>query len=265
MVYSNLHTHTLYSDGKHGIEENVVSAVNSGMVSIGISDHSYTPCDSTYCMKENAFSDYIDEIERMQKKYGDKITVFKGLELDYYSEVDRDKLDYIIGSVHYAEVGGIYYQFGHSPKQQISCIRDELGGNILDFAKIYYETVLKMVEKNKPDIVGHFDAVTKYGLYDGNEEYRKIALETMEEVLKYCKYIELNTGDLARKVREIPYPEDYILEYVLKNGGEIVLGSDSHHKDTLTCNFDNCVENLKKIGYNHISRFNGKDFEKVYF
>ena len=42
MRYSNLHTHSTYSDGKYSLEENVLSAIEKQMRSIGFSDHSFT-------------------------------------------------------------------------------------------------------------------------------------------------------------------------------------------------------------------------------
>ena len=50
MRYSNLQTHSVFSDGKHSLEENVRSAIEKGMCSLGFSDHSFTPCDTSYCM-----------------------------------------------------------------------------------------------------------------------------------------------------------------------------------------------------------------------
>ena len=69
MRYSNLHTHTTYSDGQHSIEENILSAINKNMVSLGFSDHSCTDFDLRYCMQPEKVAEYIAEVRRMQKKY----------------------------------------------------------------------------------------------------------------------------------------------------------------------------------------------------
>ena len=45
MRYSDLHTHTVFSDGANTMEEMVRAAVERNFVSIGISDHSYTAFD----------------------------------------------------------------------------------------------------------------------------------------------------------------------------------------------------------------------------
>ena len=54
-----------------------------------------------------------------------------------------------------------------------------------------------------------------------------------------------------------------LLEVMKQNGGEVVLGSDSHHRDNVIFYFDECVEILKQNQIDHISVFNGKDFDKV--
>lgn len=67
MRYSTLHTHTIFSDGKHMPEDNVLSAIAKNMVSIGFSDHSYTDFKLDCCIKPVTTPAYIAEIRRLQK------------------------------------------------------------------------------------------------------------------------------------------------------------------------------------------------------
>lgn len=46
----DLHTHTTFSDGRNTPEEMVLSAIGMGMSTLGISDHSYTSFDESYCI-----------------------------------------------------------------------------------------------------------------------------------------------------------------------------------------------------------------------
>lgn len=263
MCYSNLHTHTVFSDGAHTLRENVESAIEKNMLSLGFSDHSFTSSDTSYCIKKEAYPDYFKAVNELKEEYKDIIPVYLGLEMDYFSEIEREKFDYIIGSVHYIIKDGICYPIDHSATQQYNCINDAFGGSVLDMAKHYYESVVEHARLNKPDVIGHFDVITKFSVMpEDDEEYKKFSLYALEETLKYCKYIEVNTGAMSRKVKDSPYPNKFLLENILKLGGEVVLGSDSHNKNNLVYAFDSSVEMLKNIGFDHISVFNGRTFEK---
>ncbi len=254
MRYSNIHTHTKFSDGAMSVKENIETAIAKNMLSLGISDHSFTACDTSYCIKKNAYGEYFKTINQLKNEYADKIDDLLGIELDYYSKVDREKFDYIISSVHYIVKNDFCYPIDHSKEQQLNCIHDAFGGNGLDMVKEYFDLVVKNVTANKPDCVGHFDVISKFSVFDeNNEDYQKVCKEALLETLNYCKYIEVNTGAISRKVKDTPYPAVFLLKEILKNGGEVVLSSDCHNPINLTFGFDEVVKLLKNIGFDHIS------------
>lgn len=264
MRYSNLHNHSDFSDGKHSLEENVRSAIEKNMLSLGFSDHSFTACDTSYCMKLEQYDEYLEKIARLKQEYRTEIPLYAGLELDYYSQADRSAFDYLLASVHYIIRDGVCYPIDHSPQQQLDCIRDAFHGSVLDMAKCYYDMLTEHVEKTRPAVVGHFDVITKFSLMpEEDEKYQRIAAEALQEILKYCPYVEMNTGAISRGWRKVPYLNAQLLDVMKQNGGEVVLGSDSHHRDNLTFFFDECVEILKDNGIDHISVFNGTGFDKM--
>lgn len=264
MRYSNLHTHSVFSDGKHTLEDNVLSAVEKGMSSLGFSDHSYTACDLSYCMMPEQYEAYLKEIARLKAAYADRIPLYAGLELDAYSECDRRQFDYLIASVHYLVLDGVCHPIDHSAQQQCDCMAQGFDGDVLAMAKAYYDLLTAHVEKTKPTLVGHFDVITKFSLMpEEDPRYQQIAGEALERVLKTCPYIEMNTGAISRGVRTVPYPQAQLLELIRDNGGEVVLGSDSHHRDNLIYGFDACILALKNMHIDHISVFNGAGYEQV--
>lgn len=264
MRYSNLHTHSVFSDGKSTLEENVLSAIEKGMCSLGFSDHSFTACDVSYCMMPEQYDAYLKEIARLKAVYADRIPLYAGLELDAYSECDREQFDYLIASVHYLVLDGVCHPIDHSAQQQRTCMAQGFGGDVLAMAKAYYDLLTAHVEKVKPTFVGHFDVITKFSLMpEEDPRYLQIAGEALERVLKTCPYIEMNTGAISRGVRTVPYPQVQLLEILRDNGGEVVLGSDSHHRDNLIFGFDACVQTLKMMNIDHISVFNGKGYEQI--
>lgn len=264
MRFSNLHTHTTFSDGKGTVRENIESAIKKNMLSLGFSDHSFTACDTSYCMKLEDYEKYCNEINALKEEYKDKLPVFLGMEKDYYSEIDKNLFDYVIASVHYIVSGGVCYPIDHSRKQQEDCINEVFHGNVLDMAKCYYGMVAEHAALCKPDVIGHFDVLNKFSIMpETDDRYIYIAEEAMKEAFKHCPRFELNTGGISRGWRKDPYPSVNLLELLRDLGGEVVINSDSHHPDNLDFFFNESAEILRRAGYKTFSVFNGKGFDKI--
>lgn len=257
---SNLHTHTIYSDGCGTIDENIKIAIDRGFLSIGISDHSYTGMDDG-CMNYGVEREYINEARRKAIEYDGVIDVFCGIELDSFSECERGEYDYVIGSVHNLKIGGENLPVDLSIDDQKRIVNEFFNGNQIDFVKEYYENVVINIEKNSPDIVGHFDLITKFGFIDENSaEYKNTALDALSEIMKYCKRFEVNTGAMARGYRKEPYPNDFILKEILQKGGSVIVTSDSHDPLKLDFAFCETAEELRKIGFTHTDRLTKSGF-----
>lgn len=264
MKFSNFHQHTTFSDGKNTPEEVLISAIERGMEAIGFSDHSHTSIDESYCMMPEQYEAYFAECARLKEVYRNHIRVYTGLELDYYSEFDRSRYDYIIGSVHYMYVHGVCHPIDHSREQQMTYIQTECGGDLLLFARNYYDTLVKHIEKNRPDIVGHFDVLTKFGLFDEEDPaYLSIARDAINRILSFVKVFEMNTGAISRKVKDTPYPHPHLLRHIREGGGEIILGADSHASDTVDCYFHECLDILRANEYDHIVTFEDGKFRRI--
>ena len=268
MNFSAYHSHTNFSDGKNTMEEMVQAAIALGMDAIGISDHSFTPCDTSYCMKLEDYPAYLAELDRVKAKYADRITVLRGIELDYDSDpAITENLDYFLGSVHYLLYGDCerVYAIDHAPSEQYNCVEREHGGDVRGFIRDYFDTVVRHIEATRPTIVGHFDVISKfsekYDLVDESDPfYQKTALEALEAVLKVTPVVEVNTGAISRNWRTRPYPADFLLKAIKEMGGELVLGADTHAVDTITCFFPESVEIIKNAGFDHILTLHADGF-----
>ena len=264
MQYVNLHNHSTYSDGQFSMEDNVKSAIEKGMLALGFSDHSYTPCDESYCMMSQDYTAYLQEIKGLKEKYRGKIALYAGIELDYDSNPDTTAFDYCLASVHYIVREGKTYPIDHSLPQQVRCCRELFDGDKLAMARCYYGQLVDHVKRCKPTFVGHFDVIAKFSyMPEEDPEYQEIASRALEEIVKVCPYIEVNTGAIARKCKDTPYPARFLMEKMLALGAKPVLGSDRHHKDNLIFWFDEAVALLKDVGFTHISRFEGNGFTDV--
>ena len=104
----NLHTHSVYSDGKSQPCEIVEEAVRQGFTTLGFSEHSPLPFDNNFSVKSADMPRYVSEIAQLKEEFKDKIDIYCALEADYltgFSEpfaVTQEKyhLNYLIGGVH---------------------------------------------------------------------------------------------------------------------------------------------------------------------
>lgn len=254
MILSNLHTHTIYCDGKNTPEEMVLSAINKGFLSLGFSGHAYTPHDGSYCMTPDATLKYIDEINALKEKYKDKLEIYLGTECDLYSEINRQKYDYIIGSVHYVTApNGDRYPVDHTEDIMTNTVNKYYDGDYLKYTKAYFEAVGQL-GSIKPDVIGHFDLVAKFN--EGNKyfdesgkAYLDLAYKAMDAVIPYCDLFEMNTGAIPRGYKTVPYPATPLLKRLCEKGARITLTSDCHNANFLDCNYKESAEILKNAGF----------------
>lgn len=261
---TNYHTHTTFCDGENTPEEIVLYAIEKGFRSIGFSGHAYTPFDLRYCMKDTA--GYIEEISRLKSKYREKIEVYCGVEEDAFSHVDRANFDYIIGSSHHFNVKGEYYPIDSNYDYFMKCLK-AFDYDVIKLSETYYGAFVDYIEKRKPDIVGHFDLITKFDESDtmrflNNSEYLKIAKKYMAKAAEQDVIFEVNTGAIARNLRKAPYPQENLLYILKEKGGRLILASDSHCVDTLNFYFEQAEELLRDIGFNCVYELADGVFKK---
>ena len=106
MIRGDFHTHTTLCDGKHTPREMVEAALSRGMTHLGFSGHSPMAFQEDYTLRD--MTDYYREIRALQAEYRDRLTIYCGIEKDFYSPMDTSAYDYIVGSVHYVlkDAGG---------------------------------------------------------------------------------------------------------------------------------------------------------------
>ncbi len=256
----NLHTHTNYCDGRNTAEEMILAAIELGFTSLGFSGHAPMPASipADCAMTAEDVPKYKAEISALREKYADKIEIFLGTEFDAYSEMDLSGLDYIIGSVHYIKrADGSIVDFDLSPDAVKGIINGVYGGYGMQFAKEYYEEMARMPERIQPDIVGHFDIVTKTAEVNPfidmeSKEYKGYALEALHAISKKCRLFEVNTGAIPRGYRTSPYPAPFILKEMKTLGLGVVISSDCHFAHSLNAHFDTALELIKECGFTEV-------------
>lgn len=244
----DLHIHSTYSDGLNSIEDIIKSAIDKGFEAVGISDHSYTTFDLSYCMDKSSYQKYIDEINLLKIKYNDKIKICCGIEQDFFSDAKTQDFDYIIGSVHYLKIENTYIPVDESKEILLKAANKHFNGDIYALIELYYNTVSQVVTKTNCDIIGHIDLITKFNedgkLFDeNNERYIHSYEKACDKLLAHNKLFEINTGAISRGYRTAPYPSSCIYNYLKGKGARFILSSDSHSKDNIGYKFDE-YENL---------------------
>lgn len=235
MTPSNYHTHTVYCDGRDTPEELILEAIRLGCPAIGFSGHAFTPFDPSYCMSPETTEKYVAEVRRLAEKYKDRIKVLCGIEQDYFSPMQTDGYDYVIGAVHYIEKDGAYLPVDESRERQIADVEKYYGGDFYAYCADYYRLVGRVYEKTRCKIVAHFDLVTKFNedgdLFDtADPRYTAAADAALDALLPCPVTFEINYGAVARGYRKTPYPEPRILDTLQKRGARVVKTSDCHDK-----------------------------------
>ena len=255
-LLQNLHIHTTYADGKDTPEEIVLKAIEKGFHSIGFSEHTYMPfSDYPYQMTVEETQDYKAEIAVLKEKYKNEIDIFCGLEYELFSDISTQGFDYIIGSVHYLDRNGTKIGFDRGVQEVRDFVNDNFGGDGLRFAKEYFETLERLPQKQKVDILGHFDLLTKtnesnHFIDTTSKEYLNYGYEAIHSLKGKIPLFEVNTGAIARGYRTTPYPQMEFLKEFKNCGFGAVITSDCHNKEFLDCYYKEAKDLLLEAGFN---------------
>lgn len=263
-MLTNLHTHCTYCDGKSTAEEVVLSAIEKGFDSLGFSSHGFTDFDQRFCLKD--YDCYISALSALREKYKEKITIYIGVEEEAGCSVPRERFDYIIGSMHYFLRNGRFYSIDGG----LDCFKECVAlfdGDPCKMAQNYYETFCQYILDRKPDIIGHFDLITKFDELEpmllNDPIYRAIAAKYINIAADSECIFEVNTGAIARGVRTGVYPSEELLHILKKRDARITISSDSHRADTLDCRFTETRHLLRDIGFTHMWVLNNGSFVKT--
>jgi histidinol-phosphatase (PHP family) len=265
MPWVNYHSHSLFCDGKTFPEEFIVAAIQKGFKAYGYSSHAPVPFASHWNMPAGKLQEYISQITRIKIKYANEIQVYTGLEVDYMEGLwgyllsglkSTIPLDYIIGSVHY---------IGKFPDGSHFCFDGQSdaffkGIEILyhnDFQKAitaYYHSVIRMVEVDCPDVIGHIDKIKMHNSvrpYFNEEErwYTNLVEETLEVIRQKGCIVEVNTRGLYKHNPPVLYPGEWLLACIYEKKIPVMLNSDSHHPDEIELGFSYAAKLLLEIGF----------------
>lgn len=274
MQQFNLHTHSIFSDGKSSPEEVVLEAINQGLKVLGFSDHSPVPFENSFAIKNDNVQNYISTIKSLKEKYKDQIDIYCSMEMDFIPGIVKDfkktqkelGLDYMIGSVHLVgnDVDRLWFIDGSKVETYDEGLFNYYGGDIKKGVKTFFYQYNEMIETEEFDIVGHFDKIKMHNrdryFLEEDKWYRDLLMETLTLIKEKSLIVEINTRGIYKKRSSDFYPSTWILPIMREMNVPVVISSDAHHPSELTLCFKEAEEALKAVGYKETMCFKNGTF-----
>lgn len=261
MITCSLHNHCTLCDGRDTPESMLAAAEAAGITDFGMSCHSF--CDFDPEMSIKSEREYIDKINALKAAYSGKTRLYLGAEEDYFAPVGmRAEYDYIIGSVHFVTAGDGLAAADVSADILRETADKFYGGDGYALAEEYYRLVT-LEAKRKPDILGHFDLIKRYGggIVDlGGKRYRDIALAALDECAKTGVIFELNYGGTESGAISSPYPDAFLLERIREKGGRVIVSTDCHDVKNIANGLTDGEKYLAALGYKYVAAMRNSKF-----
>lgn len=250
----NLHTHSHFCDGQASPRVIAEAALALGMEYLGFSGHSYTAFDPSYCMSKETTRAYIQEVQALREEYLGRLPIYLGIEQDLFAETPDFAYDYVLGSVHYVERDGQFFDVDGSHADFAATVERHYAGDYFAYARDYYALVAELPQWTGCQIVAHLDLMSKFNegnqLFDASDpRYLDAAFAAIGSLCREEVLFEINTGAISRGYRSTPYPEPALLKEIHRQGGRVIFGSDSHSPDTLLFGFEDAKELARSCGF----------------
>lgn len=218
----NLHTHTPRCRHATGTEEEYIQyALQAGLHTLGFSDH--TP----YCfpgdyythmrMYPDELADYVDAVQKMQKKYADSLDIRLGLEVEYYPAYFRELLPmlqdngitYMLLGQHWCG-NEIDEPYNGRPTEDTALLRK------------YCDQVIAAMETGLFTYVAHPDLL----YFTGDPKAYESHMRRLCKAAKQCNMpLEMNLLGM-REGRQ--YPNMTFWQVAAEENCSVVLGCDAH-------------------------------------
>lgn len=261
MIKNNFHTHVQRCRHASGTEEDyIASALQSGLTQLGFSDHAPFPdIDFGRRMLYCELQDYLDAVDTMKTRYHGKLTIWKGLEIEYlpsyrgyYEELlTKRGLDYLLMGEHfYIDTNGQranVYEISSSTKEYTA----------------YARTVAEGMR------TGFFKAVAHPDLYllnpfAWNDDCRRAADLILDTAAATGTILEYNANGLRWEQRTYPdgvrppYPHETFWQMAAETSVKVIVGSDCHNPAHL---WDSAMEQayrtLDRLGITPVTELMG--------
>ncbi|MDR1573042.1 MAG: histidinol-phosphatase HisJ family protein [Clostridiales Family XIII bacterium] len=257
------HTHSSFSaDSDEPLETMVRQAISRGIKEYAVTDHYDPNYRNELYNAEFDLASYTRELERIERKYGAKIRLRKGLEIGIQHDVTEDCIamtgaypfDFIIGSFHCAE-GFEICDPAYLQDRTAEELYRGFYGYMLQCLKIYKDY----------DVLGHLNVLDRYvDRIPEDAAYCDIAEDIVRLLVEDGKGIEINTSSFRYGMGERTTPTADMLRLYARMGGEIVtIGSDAHRARDVGFLYDRAVRMLRDAGLKYLATFENREVRFV--
>jgi len=186
-----------------------------------------------------------DEIDRLREKNPD-LKIRAGIELDNdpihsvtgrkWIEQHWNKLDFILGSVHFLDRAGQMFDSVPAGAEQFE------SSDIDVIYADYFRRVREIAATGLVDCLAHLDLVKIHG-HRPNAEIDAIVGETLDFIRSQNLAVELSTAGWRKPINEL-YPADRIIELAIERGIPFTTASDAHSHVQLGDNFPRLAQKM---------------------
>jgi histidinol-phosphatase (PHP family) len=247
MLFSDYHSHPQ----GHGTERYTQSLLQPWIDSArrrSLRDIAFTDHD-----RYHAGVDF-DEIEKLRQSNPD-VKIRAGIELDNdpetsaasrkWIEKNWDRLDFVLGSVHYLERDDQMFDTVPEGAAQFE------GRAIDSIYADYFRRVREMIDTGLVDCLAHLDLVKIHG-HRPDSTISSLVNETLDLIRSRNLSIELSTAGWRKPVNEL-YPADEIIRLAVEKGISFTTASDAHSHAQLGDKFDRLAEKMSTLGLREVS------------
>ncbi len=188
--------------------EEVGNPYSSDYVSVhkGIRQEGLTSTDL-----ENQFNAFLAEANRLKQKYAPQIDLLVGLETEFISDLDLQRLhdflgdvEYVVGSIHHVNSIPIDFDLATFQKAlrygtQIDTPENEVHEA---FLCSYFNAQYELIREVKPEVIGHFDLCRLYTpslQFSDFPAVQKLVERNIAEAVRYGALFEVNAAAFRKK------------------------------------------------------------------
>jgi histidinol-phosphatase (PHP family) len=249
LLFSDYHTHPQAHRVQRYTQELLQPWTDSAR-RLGLKDIAFTDHD-----RFHAGIDF-DEINRLRERNPD-LQIRAGIELDNdpahspagrkWIEKNWDKLDVVLGSVHFLERVDQMFDSVPDGAAQFE------GRNIDEMYADYFRRLRELIGTGLVDSLAHLDLIKIHG-HRPAADIGTVVNETLEFIRAGNLAIELSTAGWRKPVNEL-YPSDSIIELAMEKGIPFTTASDAHSHVQLGEDFAKLAHKMAEIGIRQVCIF----------